>query len=444
MTTPVFPPSRQGAEDSGRYFRYMAEFVGFTAEDAARVARTKPYIEARLPEIVAEFYDHLLRYPPTRKFFQRKDGSLDTDYVELRMRHLSNFWLRAASGEYGDDFARYVDYVGRAHTSHGADPSIYIAERYVIGQVGFISHAISRALEQELRVLDDLDATHAALEAWDKLMMVILEMLSRAYGGEREPEAFAELVEVSREAVDALAAHAVAHELGEVPRAVTEVVVAAEAEIPEGARKIVEVGGLSVGVFHHGGGWYALRNVCLHRGGPVCTGALEGDELVCPWHGFRYDVTTGQLADDPSAALERYPVTVRDGRVYLSVPAAEDHAAHPSLDAPATAKAGAPLTADQFHLNDLPPGAMRLVRVGEETVVIYNVAGAFYATQDACTHTGAPLSEGELVGTTITCPIHGSCFDVTTGAVRCGPAKQPLATYRVVTEAGIGRVEAIL
>ncbi len=441
MTTPAFPPSRQGAEDSGRYFRYMAEFVGFTAEDAALVARTKPHIEARLPEIVAEFYDHLLRYPPTRKFFQRKDGSLDSDYIEMRMRHLSNFWLRAASGDYGDDFARYVDYVGRAHTSHGADPRIYISERYVIGQVGFISHAISRALEQELRAAGDHEFTHGALEAWDKLMMVILEMLARAYGGEREPETFAELVEVPREAVEALAAHAVAHELGDIPRAVTEVAVAAETEIPEGERKIVEVGGLSIGVFHHAGGWYALRNVCLHRGGPVCTGALEGEQLVCPWHGFRYNLTTGGLLDDPAAALESYPVTVRDGRVYLSLPVEEDHAAHPALDLPEPASAAAAaLAPDQFHLTDLPPGAMRLVQVDDEMVVVYNVAGVLYATQDACTHTGAPLSEGELAGTTITCAIHGSCFDVTTGAVRCGPAKRPLVTFRVVMEGGIGQV----
>src|SRR5512134_935208 len=160
MTTPAIPPSKQGAEDSGRYFRYMAEFVGFTGDDAALVARTKPHIEARLPEIIAEFYDHLLRYPPTRALFLKKDGTVDEEYVALRMRHLSNFWLRTASGVFGDDFARYVDYVGRAHTSRGADPKIYVAERYVIGQVGFISHAISRALEQELRPLGDEDFAH--------------------------------------------------------------------------------------------------------------------------------------------------------------------------------------------------------------------------------------------------------------------------------------------
>ena len=53
---------------------------------------------------------------------------------------------------------------------------------------------------------------------------------------------------------------------------------------------------------------------------------------------------------------------------------------------------------------------------GEEAAV-YNIDGAFYATGNACTHTGGPLSEGDLAGQVVTCPLHGSQFDVTTG--RC-------------------------
>jgi len=82
-----------------------------------------------------------------------------------------------------------VDYVGRAHTSHGADPSIYIPERYVIGQVGFVQHAINKALVEELHPVDE-GLGHAAEDAWSKLMMVLLEMLARAYGNEREAETF--------------------------------------------------------------------------------------------------------------------------------------------------------------------------------------------------------------------------------------------------------------
>ena len=232
------------------------------------VARTKPHIE-RAAEIVSEFYAHLLRYPPTRKFFQRKDGTLDKDYVELRMRHLTNFWLRTASGDFDDDYARYVDYVGRAHTSHGADPQIYIAERYVIGQVGFMS---ARHQPRRWRSCAPRATRIRArgAEAWDKLMMVILEMLSRAYGHEREPETFEPTSGGRQQAVaGAGGAFAVEHELGDMRthghRSGRR---AGGARSRTGERKIVEVDGLSIGVFHHAGGWYALRNACLHRGGP--------------------------------------------------------------------------------------------------------------------------------------------------------------------------------
>jgi hypothetical protein len=94
--------------DAGQYFRSMAQFVGFSEEDRKG-------------------------YPPTRKYFLDKEGVIDEEHLQLRMHHLTNFWRRTAAAEYDDDYASYVDYVGKAHTSRGADPKIYIAERYVIG-----------------------------------------------------------------------------------------------------------------------------------------------------------------------------------------------------------------------------------------------------------------------------------------------------------------------
>jgi len=81
-----------------------------------------------------------------------------------------------------------------------------------------------------------------------------------------------------------------------------------------------------------------------------------------------------------------------------------------------------------------------LVYLEDEPVAIYNVGGEFYATSDVCTHADGPLSEGKLKGNTIICPWHGSCFDVTNGAVLCGPATEPVKTYQVVVEGVIGRV----
>ena len=76
-------------------------------------------------------------------------------------------------------------------------------------------------------------------------------------------------------------------------------------------------------------------------------------------------------------------------------------------------------------------------------MAVYNVDGTFYATQDECTHADGPLSEGDMDGAVVICPWHASCFDVTTGAVVEGPAKEPLQVYRVVVDGDVGRVEPL-
>ena len=94
---------------------------------------------------------------------------------------------------------------------------------------------------------------------------------------------------------------------------------------------------------------------------------------------------------------------------------------------------------NEFHIEAVAPGSALLV--GDVTV--FNVAGSFCATQAKCTHKQGPLSEGKLDGSTVTCPWHGSQFNVCSGAVLRGPAAEPLKTYRVVVEGEIGRVETV-
>ena len=443
MTTPLTQDDKikQGAEDSGRYFRYMAEFVGFTQADAEAIHESRFVIEKYIPEIVSKFYTQLLRYPPTREHFLKKDGTLDQDYLQLRMHHLANFWRRTAYGVYDDNYARYIDYVGRAHTSRGADPTIYIPERYVIGQVGFMTHAISEAITKELHDIDP-DWEVRALRAWNLLMMVILEMLSRAYGHEREAETYASRGSIDQDAVMQLAVEA--YELGLGMRAtqeINDVVVAETAEIPDGERKIVQVDNLSIGVFHHQGNWYALRNSCLHRGGPVATGNLQGDTLTCPWHGYQYHLTNGELLTDPKARLEMYPVEVRNGEIHLKIPVVKRDSIEISiLEGSETQLPVTMLTENEFHTSEVKPSKAKLLFLEGEPVAVFNVDGVFYATQETCTHAGGPLSEGELEDNVIICPWHGSCFDVTNGEVMCGPAEEPVKTYRVILDGEIGRV----
>ena len=432
---------QRGAEDSGRYFQYMADFVGFGPAEAEAIHESRFVIEKYIPEIVSLFYQQLLTYPPTRKFFMRADGSLDQDYLQLRMHHLANFWRRTASGVFDDEYARYVDYVGRAHTMHGADPNIYIPERYVIGQVGYIQHAISQAISKELHEIDP-DWDVRALRAWSLLMMVILEMLSRAYGHEREPETYAARATVDQEPVLQLAVEAYEMALGmRTSRERKEVEVGPAGEIPDGERKILEVAGISIGIFHYQSRWYALKNSCLHRGGPVCTGSLEDGVLTCPWHGYQYSIIDGKLLSDPSAALESYPVEIVEGQLRLKLPVVLRENIMVTIEDDDSGEESAELQDNEFLVDDLQPGQITMVQLEEGPVAVYNIAGQFYATSDECTHAFGPLSEGKLDGEQVICPWHFSRFNVKTGAVTGGPATIPLKTYQVVIEGKIGRVE---
>ncbi len=81
--------------------------------------------------------------------------------------------------------------------------------------------------------------------------------------------------------------------------------------------------------------------------------------------------------------------------------------------------------------DDVAPGRMKAVSVSGKQILLCNVAGEYYAVANECPHSGGVLSEGELAGKSLTCPLHGAVFDVTTGAVLEPPADEALVCYDV-------------
>ncbi|MGH9969006.1 MAG: Rieske (2Fe-2S) protein [Pyrinomonadaceae bacterium] len=106
--------------------------------------------------------------------------------------------------------------------------------------------------------------------------------------------------------------------------------------------------------------------------------------------------------------------------------------------APTASVSPGALKDNEFRVNDVPTGSA--LQLGE--TAIFNTGGSLCATQEKCTHRQGPLSKGKLAGSTVTCPLHGSQFNVCTGEVLRGPATDPLKTYRVIVDGDIGRVEA--
>jgi 3-phenylpropionate/trans-cinnamate dioxygenase ferredoxin subunit len=106
-------------------------------------------------------------------------------------------------------------------------------------------------------------------------------------------------------------------------------------DIPVGGRKIVEIGGRSVGVFNVNGEYFAVLNRCPHQGGSLCSGrqsgvvtsnrpgdytyGRSGEIIRCPWHGWEFDLRTGQSWFDPRAVrVRRYDVSVEPGSVLVA------------------------------------------------------------------------------------------------------------------------------
>lgn len=83
------------------------------------------------------------------------------------------------------------------------------------------------------------------------------------------------------------------------------------------------------------------------------------------------------------------------------------------------------------HVDEIAPGELLRVEVAGRLVCLANVDGAIYAVDDDCTHVSGPLDRGDLEGSVLTCPLHLACFDVRTGKVLRGPARDDLPTFSV-------------
>ena len=120
------------------------------------------------------------------------------------------------------------------------------------------------------------------------------------------------------------------------------VVVGKVSEIPSGTRKIIVPfrGSAGIGVFNVNGSFYAVRNICPHKRGPLCTGELsgrfianapptvqgatldiegDGEILRCPWHFWPFEIATGECLVDPTIRVKTYPIKIDGDDVIVDV-----------------------------------------------------------------------------------------------------------------------------
>ncbi|HEU4450037.1 MAG TPA: Rieske 2Fe-2S domain-containing protein [Gaiellaceae bacterium] len=91
--------------------------------------------------------------------------------------------------------------------------------------------------------------------------------------------------------------------------------VARAEDVPPGSALVVQAGERELALFNVEGTLHATQGRCLHLGGPLGKGVLDGCVVSCPWHGWQYDVRTGENEFDRALALETFAVVVEDGDV---------------------------------------------------------------------------------------------------------------------------------
>ena len=90
-------------------------------------------------------------------------------------------------------------------------------------------------------------------------------------------------------------------------------------EVPPGTIREFQVNGRTVALANVNGAFYAIDNTCLHRGGPLGQGVLEGNTVTCPWHGWEYEVTTGKVTQNPEVGVSSYAVEVRGEDIFVDI-----------------------------------------------------------------------------------------------------------------------------
>lgn len=96
--------------------------------------------------------------------------------------------------------------------------------------------------------------------------------------------------------------------------------VAKTGDLEPGEGKLVEIDEKEIALFNCDGTYYAIDNECTHVGGPLCEGELEGDKVICPWHGAEYDLKTGEVLGPPAQeSVRSYKVVVEGDSIKIEV-----------------------------------------------------------------------------------------------------------------------------
>jgi hypothetical protein len=166
-----------GADMPG-FVQELMDFVGFTAADIEVIRRTAPALLKHEGDITDALYEHFLKFPSAARFFLLPDGSPDQSRLERR-KHSLGRWLRdTAEAAMTHDFLYYLLAVGLSHSHRSFGPGGKVPPHLMVGAMSLAQSAFVEIFRQEL---DDLSQVLEASVAWNKLLLIHLNVLLVGY-----------------------------------------------------------------------------------------------------------------------------------------------------------------------------------------------------------------------------------------------------------------------
>jgi hypothetical protein len=159
----------------------MAEFMGVSQADLDLVQATAPIILKHATGLTDAVYDHFLKFPQARQFFLTPEGEVDQEQLARRKRSLVRWLRNSVDFKIEEDFPIYLLAISVSHSHPPAHRAHLgsIPSRFMIGTISFAQTALAELLRREMS--HDLDLAMRAAAAWNKLLMVELDILLAGY-----------------------------------------------------------------------------------------------------------------------------------------------------------------------------------------------------------------------------------------------------------------------
>jgi hypothetical protein len=183
--------------DLGYRFGYLADFMGFGAEDIEVIHSLAPHLAPRVPGLVDAVYVKLFGYDATKRhFLPRQSGyegavpeglealTLDHEQIQFRKAHLANYLSKLVTGAYDQKMVGYLDFVGKIHTPRAGNKDLHVPLVQMNALLGFVSDALLGTL---LGLDLDGETKARAVRAFNKLLWLQNDLISRHYTLEVKP-----------------------------------------------------------------------------------------------------------------------------------------------------------------------------------------------------------------------------------------------------------------